>query len=212
MKIIRTLFVVAIATMALAPRIQASMYLYRAYEPHLQRWLNRDPFGEIGFETDRMQRALRGSGLLLDLALIFGGANSQQFVNNDPVNDFDPLGLLLPPGYHGPTLQQNQQSLNNFRNCMNQWLGNPTKYAAATVCAVGAYGAGTTPWPYAGVGTVPSSWVIGAWIGGITGGTVGAAQSGAIIAGGITTGAGVIGAGAAGWGAGTVLQCFFSSM
>ena len=42
---------------------------YRFYDPNLQRWLNRDPIGEVG------------------------GINLYQFVGNDPINDVDPLGL-----------------------------------------------------------------------------------------------------------------------
>jgi len=45
-----------------------SMYLYRAYDPHLQRWLNRDPMGENG------------------------GMNLYGYVGNNPVTGVDPLG------------------------------------------------------------------------------------------------------------------------
>jgi RHS repeat-associated protein len=44
-------------------------YGYRYYSPTFQRWLNRDPLGEEG------------------------GLNLYGFVENDPVNGFDPLGL-----------------------------------------------------------------------------------------------------------------------
>jgi len=44
-------------------------YGYRYYSPTLQRWLNRDPLGEEG------------------------GLNLYGFVENDPVNGFDPLGM-----------------------------------------------------------------------------------------------------------------------
>jgi len=44
-------------------------YLYRFYEPNLQRWVNRDPIQEEG------------------------GINLYGFVNNNPINFFDPLGL-----------------------------------------------------------------------------------------------------------------------
>jgi RHS repeat-associated protein len=43
-------------------------YLYRYYDPNLQRWLNRDPIGETG------------------------GNNLYEFVRNDPVIFFDSLG------------------------------------------------------------------------------------------------------------------------
>jgi RHS repeat-associated protein len=44
-------------------------YLYRYYDPHLQRWINRDPIAELG------------------------GINLYQFVHNDPENYIDPFGL-----------------------------------------------------------------------------------------------------------------------
>ena len=45
-------------------------YLYRYYEPNLQRWPNRDPIDELG------------------------GLNLYRFVGNDPVNSVDFLGLV----------------------------------------------------------------------------------------------------------------------
>jgi RHS repeat-associated protein len=49
-------------------------YGYRFYEPHLQRWINRDPIGEAG------------------------GINLYGFVGNTPVNYIDPEGekVLIP--------------------------------------------------------------------------------------------------------------------
>jgi RHS repeat-associated protein len=44
-------------------------YLYRFYDPNLQRWPNRDPIGE------------------------YGGLNLYAYVDNNPINEFDPLGL-----------------------------------------------------------------------------------------------------------------------
>jgi RHS repeat-associated protein len=48
-----------------------SLYLYRAYDPNLQRWLNRDPIEELG------------------------GVNLYAFVSNDPIRFVDPFGLLV---------------------------------------------------------------------------------------------------------------------
>jgi RHS repeat-associated protein len=47
-------------------------YLYRYNDPTLQRWLNRDPLGEVG------------------------ALNLYAFVYNSPVNVVDPYGLLAP--------------------------------------------------------------------------------------------------------------------
>ena len=46
-----------------------SLYAYRAYDPSLQRWLNRDPIEETG------------------------GINLYQFVGNNSIRNVDPLGL-----------------------------------------------------------------------------------------------------------------------
>ena len=47
-------------------------YLYRFYDPNLQRWINRDPIGE------------------------FGGINLYGLVNNAPINLYDLDDLLSP--------------------------------------------------------------------------------------------------------------------
>ncbi len=51
-----------------------SLYLYRAYDVNLQRWLNRDPIAEMG------------------------GINLYQYCLNDPVEWNDPFGLDVPRG------------------------------------------------------------------------------------------------------------------
>jgi RHS repeat-associated protein len=58
-------------------------YLYRFYDPNLQRWINRDPINEIGFST--FSRAGWGSGR--------GERNLFAFLWNDPGNRQDALGL-----------------------------------------------------------------------------------------------------------------------
>jgi RHS repeat-associated protein len=58
-------------------------YLFRAVRPSLGRWPNRDPIGELGFETLRRGRAsLRGDG-----------PNLYLFVGNAPVSFIDAFGL-----------------------------------------------------------------------------------------------------------------------
>src|ERR1700686_2675384 len=58
-------------------------YLYRFYDPNLQRWINRDPVGESGF------RAIRGR----DTAVLMRNPNLYGFVANSPEQNVDFLGL-----------------------------------------------------------------------------------------------------------------------
>jgi RHS repeat-associated protein len=67
-------------------------YLYRFYDPNLQRWLNRDPLGEIGFEVTRDGLSL----VLLQVMYIdaiSGESDLYDFVRNSPTAMFDSLGL-----------------------------------------------------------------------------------------------------------------------
>jgi len=52
-------------------------YLYRFYDPNLQRWLNRDPIQE------------------------WGGLNLYEFVANSPIDDGDYYGLASVAGPGG---------------------------------------------------------------------------------------------------------------
>jgi RHS repeat-associated protein len=87
-----------------------SSYLYRFYEPTLQRWLNMDPIDEIGF----MLRVLGNRpSVLSSTDLEFGNStfrpniqstkstdsNHFAFVDNNPISALDPLGLFLGFGY-----------------------------------------------------------------------------------------------------------------
>ena len=58
-------------------------YLYRFYDPRLQRWPNRDPIGENGFESSRRRRVV----------LLGGGANRYAYLHNAPIGRSDPFGL-----------------------------------------------------------------------------------------------------------------------
>lgn len=72
-------------------------YLYRCYDPNLQRWLNKDPFLEPGFESDRnpAQAMLRPFMMPSEYS---EGPDLFGFVRNDPVDNADPFGLALVPG------------------------------------------------------------------------------------------------------------------
>ena len=71
MKTLYKILFIAIATMFVATQAQAVLFFARPYDPNLQRWIQRDPIGERG------------------------GLNLYEYVQNDPVNKVDPLGLQL---------------------------------------------------------------------------------------------------------------------
>ena len=62
-------------------------YLYRYYDPNLQRWPNRDPLTESGFETVR-----RGPVAKSVIVEVIQGPDLYEFVRNNPINLFDLLG------------------------------------------------------------------------------------------------------------------------
>jgi RHS repeat-associated protein len=62
-------------------------YLYRFYDPNLQRWINLDPIGEPGFEASRaLGRGRRHRA----------EANLYHFVRNNSPNAVDRFGLDAP--------------------------------------------------------------------------------------------------------------------
>ena len=63
------------------------------YAPSAQRWLNRDPLGEPGFEAARRHRGTKDSFSLGVAAEVSQGQNLYLFVGNNPVHFFDSLGL-----------------------------------------------------------------------------------------------------------------------
>ncbi len=61
-------------------------YLYRFYDPNLQRWVNRDPHWDMGFILHRWGNiGLPGTG----------GPNLYDFLSNSPLDNDDPFGLSL---------------------------------------------------------------------------------------------------------------------
>jgi uncharacterized protein RhaS with RHS repeats len=69
MKLPSKSLMVLVALLFVVLQAQATLFWARPYDPHLQRWIQRDPIGEQG------------------------GQNLYGFVQNDPVNELDPLGL-----------------------------------------------------------------------------------------------------------------------
>ena len=67
-------------------------YGYRFYDPNLQRWINRDPVRETGFEALRFRR-----GYFTRRTAVFDrleGINLYEFVQNEPTLRYDCLGLV----------------------------------------------------------------------------------------------------------------------
>ncbi len=74
-------------------------YLYRFYDPNLQRWLNRDPLGDIGgmiFAIANIDLHLEAEAAAMQDPLdVFTRINLNLFgaLANDPNDQIDPLGL-----------------------------------------------------------------------------------------------------------------------
>ena len=68
-------------------------YGYRFYDPSLQRWMNRDPLGEMGFESS----LLRHSFVLDRPAEAVESPNLYEYVMNSPLNYADPFGNATSP-------------------------------------------------------------------------------------------------------------------
>ena len=70
------------------PTASLYYYLYRFYDPNLQRWLNRDPIGENGFMAIMYPRLKLNAEISL-------GANLYEIIDNDPIQYVDALGLII---------------------------------------------------------------------------------------------------------------------
>ena len=68
-------------------------YLYRFYDPNLQRWPNQDPKNEQGFEITLNHKRFKKMHITLRMTESSLGPNLYAFAGNMPVNRFDPLGL-----------------------------------------------------------------------------------------------------------------------
>ncbi|HEX3626233.1 MAG TPA: RHS repeat-associated core domain-containing protein [Verrucomicrobiae bacterium] len=68
-------------------------YGYRFYEPSLQRWMNRDPLGELGFEVLKSKGNAQTVRTFTRFAEWAQGADLYSFVSNEPLSRGDCLGL-----------------------------------------------------------------------------------------------------------------------
>jgi hypothetical protein len=82
-------------------------YLYRFYDPNLQRWLNEDPVQDEGFEAIKWGIYLKALQFYYPEPEQFqDDQDLYEFILNDPVDNFDILGLAAggrrppspPPG------------------------------------------------------------------------------------------------------------------
>lgn len=69
------------------------------YDPGTQRWLNRDPLGELGFEIGRGHQTFKSMQLFPRFAELSEGADLYEFVRNNPNGfvDTDGLGTIVIP-------------------------------------------------------------------------------------------------------------------
>jgi len=68
-------------------------YGYRWYDPNLQRWLNRDPLGESGFELVQRVAPLRSQPFIGFAAELVEDPNLYTYLANEPINRTDGEGL-----------------------------------------------------------------------------------------------------------------------
>jgi RHS repeat-associated protein len=68
-------------------------YLYRFYDPSLQRWLNRDPNGELGFSVLQNLGCSKADEAQNALEFAIAGLNLYLFVNNNGLVFIDADGL-----------------------------------------------------------------------------------------------------------------------
>ena len=82
-------------------------YLYRWYSPELQRWITRDPLGELGFQVLRKHRLIGRHQSGRRFAEVSQGPNLYRFVRNSPTGKRDAFGLAggYGPGYDADECQ-----------------------------------------------------------------------------------------------------------
>jgi RHS repeat-associated protein len=107
-------------------------YLYRFYDPNLQRWPNHDPLGESGFEIVRSSNAFKISGHRPSL----NGA--YMFCDNEPIALRDAYGLASSDAEY-------QSCLNGCKDALRDRYRNTdtcAKYAFYGGGVVGGLGGG----------------------------------------------------------------------
>jgi RHS repeat-associated protein len=72
-------------------------YLYRFYDPNLQRWPNHDPLGEFGFEIIRKRNVVKAKRTFPGIAELAERPDLYEFVRNRPISRVDLFGLQNSP-------------------------------------------------------------------------------------------------------------------
>jgi RHS repeat-associated protein len=127
-------------------------YLYRFYDPNLQRWPNRDPLGEFGFEI-KLRFLAKGMHTRTGVAELAQGPDLYEFVRNSPTTKVDVYGLqyaggfpvepnqpVYPYGNQGPNNTDPEEpgpgpndGYNNWHNSflwtIDYWLSRPFVWA-----------------------------------------------------------------------------------
>src|SRR5438552_6550048 len=89
-------------------------YLYRFYDPNLQRWIGRDPLGDAGSlaqldaQLDPFPSPSVDTGAAIGPFEAWGGGNLYSYVGNSPVASLDPFGL---DGLDSPSATMNSAIL-----------------------------------------------------------------------------------------------------
>jgi hypothetical protein len=108
-------------------------YLYRYYDPNLQRWPNRDPLGDIGFEFLAGHTLLQKTKFpILPLRLVQHERNLFVFDDNGPTDMVDKFGLC-PNNCFQQYAQAQQQLQDDYISCLAD------SWASCAVFGIGAY-------------------------------------------------------------------------
>jgi RHS repeat-associated protein len=203
------------------PATGLSHYRFRVYVPELHRWLNRDPLGNVASVKDvyRMFGLLQPPNRVGSLSAMLPfekliGPNLYDYVDNDPINAIDPLGLWT----FGIGLSLNFQigpiNINFSGGFAIDGQGNVgTYYVGGGGVGAGAHASGGLSFSGSNAKTICdlSGPFANANLGGGLGpdaeanGYIGNSPDGTVIGGGVTLGAG-LGAGGSGGGTYTVVN------
>ncbi len=108
-------------------------YGYRFYDPNLQRWVNRDPLDELGFEllTGGSSPSRKNGNSDFENEMGDTAPNLYCFVENKPTIEIDPFGLFFGFGYGrycgwsrrgpGDPIDEVDAACQKHDNCLATW-------------------------------------------------------------------------------------------